>query len=264
MPSSQNWLILLAYNGTHYRGWQIQPHDPTLEGLLEQALLKLTGQAVKVHGAGRTDAGVHALNYPASFRLDTRFSPEKWRGALNSKLPEDVVVKYVQPVNPEFHARHSAIGKHYRYLIHNCPYADPFRPNSVWWVRRKLDIATMRKAASRLVGTHDFSAFRSVHCASPNPVKELCELQVEHTPSQPGSLRIEAKANSFLQHMVRILVGTLVDVGLGKLSPDEVGAILKSRDRTLGGQTAPPHGLYMFRTIYPDGLVEWPPDVLHA
>jgi tRNA pseudouridine38-40 synthase len=175
-----------------------------------------------------------------------------------------VVVKYVQPVNPEFHARHSAIGKHYRYLIHNCPYADPFRPNSVWWVRRKLDIATMRKAASRLVGTHDFSAFRSVHCASPNPVKELRELQVEHTPSQPGSLRIEAKANSFLQHMVRILVGTLVDVGLGKLSPDEVGAILKSRDRTLGGQTAPPHGLYMFRTIYPDGLVEWPPDVLHA
>ncbi|MBQ31215.1 MAG: tRNA pseudouridine(38-40) synthase TruA [Deltaproteobacteria bacterium] len=264
MPSSQNWLILLAYSGTCYRGWQIQPHDPTIEGLLEHALLELTGQSVKVHGAGRTDAGVHALNYPASFQLDTCFSAEKWRGALNSKLPEDVVVKHVQPMPLEFHARHSAVGKHYRYLIHNCPYADPFGPNSAWWVRRSLDVAAMREAATRLVGIHDFSAFRSVRCASPNPVKELRELQVELDPSQPGRLWIEAEANSFLQHMVRILAGTLVDVGLGKLSPEEVGAILKNRDRTLGGKTAPPHGLYMLRTIYPDGLVEWPPDVLHA
>lgn len=264
MPSSQNWLILLAYDGTRYRGWQIQPHDPTLEGLLENALLDLTGQSIKVHGAGRTDAGVHALNYPASFRLDTRFSAEKWRGALNAKLPEDVVVKHVQAVPPEFHARHSAIGKRYRYLIHNQPFADPFGQHSAWWVRRSLDVPAMREAATRLVGTHDFSAFRSVHCASPNPVKELRALQVETDASQPGRLRIEAEANSFLQHMVRILAGTLVEVGLGKLSPDKVEAILKSRDRTQGGQTAPPNGLYMLRTIYPDGLVSWPPEVLHA
>ncbi len=255
--------MLLAYEGTRYHGWQIQPDAPTVEGTLEQALLRITQQTVKVQGAGRTDSGVHALNYPASFELNTSLPADKLKVALNAVLPDDIAVKHLQSVPPTFHARHSACGKRYRYLIHNRPYPDPFGPQRAWWLRRTLDLVPMHEAAQGLVGTHDFTAFRSIHCSSPHPVKEMREVALRWDPQVPGLLRLEFEANSFLQHMVRILTGTLVDVGLGKLEPAAISRCLESRDRTQSGQTAPPHGLYMLRTRYPEGLVEWPEGVLH-
>ncbi len=255
--------MLLAYEGTRYHGWQIQPDAPTVEGVLEQALERITQQVVKVHGAGRTDAGVHALNYPASFELQTALSPDKLKVALNAVLPDDIAVKHLQEVPPSFHARHSACGKRYRYLVHNRPYPYPFGRQTAWWLRRELEVPRMQSAAQALLGTHDFTAFRSIHCSSPHPVKEMRDVLIAWDPQVPGMLRLEFEANSFLQHMVRILTGTLVEVGLGKLEPEAIARCLEKRDRTRSGQTAPPHGLYMLRTRYPEGMVTWPEGVVH-
>ncbi len=258
----RNWLLLISYDGACYRGWQVQPNHHTIEGALESALQRLTGESVKVFGAGRTDSGVHALNQTASFVSSKPFSPEKWRVSLNAVLPEDIVVKHVQPVPDDFHARHSAVGKRYRYQICNLPYHPPFARKTSWWVRFPLDIEAMREAASHFVGEHDFSAFRAAQCSSPNPVKELREFNINEDRTQKAFLQVEMEANSFLQHMVRILVGTLVEVGLGKLKPEEMDSILKSRDRSLAGQTAPAHGLCVLRVIYPEATVSWPAEVM--
>jgi tRNA pseudouridine38-40 synthase len=256
----RNWMLLLAFNGTAYRGWQIQPQVPTVEGTLEQALSRLTQQHIKVHGAGRTDAGVHGLNYPASFELDTALTPEKIRVALNALLPHDIVVKAVQEVPQEVHARHSAVGKRYRYQIHNLSYADPFRLQQSWWVRRSLDLDAMREAALLFLGVHDFRGFRSVHCTSSSTIKEMREAELREL--RPGVFCLEFEANSFLQHMVRILTGTLVEVGLGRCTQEDIREALSTGQRKLVGQTAPAHGLAMLRTLYPEGLISWPAEAL--
>lgn len=262
MTARRNWLLLLSYDGAGYHGWQVQPQQATIEGALESAIHHLTGEPVKVFGAGRTDSGVHALNQTAGFISSTLFSPEKWRVALNAVLPDDIVVKHVQPVPDDFHARHSAIGKRYRYLICNLPYQPPFARKTSWWVRFPLDVEAMRKAGSRFVGEHDFSAFRAAQCSSPNPVKELRELSIIEDHTRSAVLQVEMEANSFLQHMVRILVGTLVEAGMGKLKPEQMDSILKSRNRGRAGPTAPAHGLYALRVIYPEGTVSWPTEVM--
>ena len=263
MPSESNWLLLLSYDGTNYNGWQVQPNQPTIEGTLEEALLRLTGNIVKVHGSGRTDAGVHGLNQTATFSVVSGFSPEKWRLALNGVLPDDLVVKHVQQVTAAFHARHSSIGKRYRYLVCNLPYRSPFSRNKSWWVRKPLDLDAMREAASELTGRHDFSAFRAVGCSSPNPVKDLREILCDVKPWLHANLCLETEADSFLQHMVRIIVGTLVQVGTGKLKPQQMKGILESRDRVQAGPTAPAHGLYALSVCYPEGTVSWPEEVMN-
>jgi len=252
-----NWLLLLSYQGAAYHGWQIQPSHPSIEGELEQAILRLTGVPTKVHGAGRTDSGVHALNQTASFSSKKDFSAQKWRQALNAVLPNDIVVKQVLSVDSDFHARHSAIGKQYRYLIYNAPYCPPFARSCSWWTPAPLNLDKMQQAAEILLGTHDFSAFRSVQCSSPNTVKTLSKISIEmhHTPA--STLYIDLEANSFLQYMVRIIVGTLVDAGLGKRSPEGLEAALKSKDRRNSGKTAPAHGLYVLKVIYPEHLICW-------
>ena len=263
MPSESNWLLLLSYDGTNYNGWQVQPNQPTIEGTLEEALLRLTGNIVKVHGSGRTDAGVHGLNQAATFSVVSGFSPEKWRLALNGVLPDDLVVKHVQQVPAAFHARHSSIGKRYRYLVCNLPYRSPFSRNKSWWVRKPLDLDAMREAASELTGRNDFSAFRAAGCSSPNPVKDLREILCDVKPWLHANLCLETEADSFLQHMVRIIVGTLVQVGTGKLKPQQMKGILESRDRVQAGPTAPAHGLYALCVRYPEGTVSWPEEVMN-
>ena len=263
MPSESNWLLLLSYDGTNYNGWQVQPNQPTIEGTLEEALLRLTGNIVKVHGSGRTDAGVHGLNQTATFSVVSGFSPEKWRLALNGVLPDDLVVKHVQQVPAAFHARHSSIGKRYRYFVCNLPYRSPFSGNKSWWVRKPLDLDAMREAASELTGRHDFSAFRAAGCSSPNPVKDLREILCDVKPWLHANLCLETEADSFLQHMVRIIVGTLVQVGTGKLEPQQMKGILESRDRVQAGPTAPAHGLYTLSVRYPEGTVSWPEEVMN-
>ena len=262
MQAEFNWLLLLSYDGTCYHGWQVQPTQTTIEGTLEAALLKLTGKQIKVHGAGRTDAGVHALNHTACFSCVSVFSPEKWRDALNAVLPDDLVVKCVQKVPQDFHARHSAIGKRYRYQVFNLPYKNPFAEKKSWWVPRRLELGAIREAAAELTGTHDFSAFRASGCTSPNPVKELREISIDEKRRLHATLCFELEANSFLQHMVRILAGTLVETGLGKIRPGSVKTILESRARNNAGQTAPAHGLYVLQVRYPEGLVCWPDEVI--
>ncbi len=264
MPIAQNWLILLKFDGTQYHGWQVQPNLPTIEQTIEKALENLTGGLVKVNGAGRTDSGVHALNFTANFMVATKNlnTPEKWRKAFNAILPNDIVVKCVKSVPDKFHARHNAIGKRYRYLIYNSPYRPVFLKNHSWWIKKDLDIKLMQDAANVLIGVHDFSAFRSVNCTSKNTVKDLSEILIKKNSLNCKYLQIEFEANSFLQHMVRIITGTLIEVGLGRKEIDSLAKILESGQRRFAGITAPPNGLYSLRVIYPKGMVEWPIDVI--
>ena len=264
MPSAQNWLLLLTFEGTCYHGWQIQLNTPTIEDTLEQAVKRLTGESVKVHGAGRTDTGVHALNFTANFSTTTQNfkTAEKWRVALNAVLPNDIVVKSAQTVNDDFHARHSSIGKRYRYLISNLPYQSPFSRSQSWWISYDLDIEQMCKAAKILIGKHNFSAFRAASCSSTSPVKDLREIEITKVCSRHFTLKIEMEANSFLQHMVRIIIGTLVEVGRGHKSVEDLTQALKSGQRKQAGKTAPAHGLYSLSVIYPKGLIEWPKELI--
>ena len=264
MPLAQNWLILLKFDGSRYHGWQVQSSVPTVEETIEKALESLTGHLVEVNGAGRTDSGVHALNYTASFKVLNKNlnSPEKWRNALNALLPNDIVVKCVKSVPDEFHARHSSIGKRYRYLIYNAPYQSVFSINHSWWVKKSLNIQLMREAAKVLTGVHDFSTFRSVNCSSKNTIKNLREILITNNRSNFSFVQLEFEANSFLQHMVRILTGTLVEIGLGRKNIKNLERILKSGQRNLAGITAPSHGLYSLRVIYPKDIIEWPIEVI--
>ena len=264
MPSAQNWLLLLTYDGSRYCGWQVQLNLPTIEDTLEQAIRRLTGEAVEVHGAGRTDSGVHALNFTANFKISSeKFkTPEKWRIALNAVLPEDIVVKFVQTVSLEFHARHSSIGKRYRYLICNLPYQAAFSRNQSWWINQDLATKRMDEAAQILIGEHDFSAFRASNCSSLNPLKNIREIVISKKRFRYSTLQIEIEANSFLQHMVRIISGTLVEVGQGRKNIDDVAEALESGQRNLAGITAPAHGLYFLKVIYPLGMIKWPKEVI--
>ncbi len=217
-----------------------------------------------MNGAGRTDSGVHALNYTANFNLTSKNinTTEKWCSALNAVLPDDIVVKSVKTVSADFHARHSAIGKRYRYLISNHSYHSPFTNNKSWLVGQILDIDLMKQAAEVVIGRHDFSAFRSSNCRSPNTVKDIREISIGKSNFQNSILQIEIEANSFLQHMVRIIIGTLVEAGQDRISCDDVEKALNKGDRNLAGRTAPAFGLYSLKVIYPEGLVSWPPEVI--
>ena len=264
MPSAQNWLLLLTFDGACYHGWQVQPDFPTIQDTLQKAIQRLTGEIVKVHGAGRTDSGVHGLNYTANFNSNSKniTTSEKWCSALNAVLPDDIVVKCAQTVSIDFHARHNAIGKRYRYLISNHSYQSPFTTNKSWQIDQILDVEIMKRVAEVLIGEHDFSAFRSSNCSSPNTVKDIREITIGKSNSQNSLLQIEIEADSFLQHMVRIIVGTLIEVGQDRLSCADIEKALNEGDRNLAGCTAPAHGLYSLKVIYPDGLVSWPLEVI--
>ena len=258
----RTWLLLLTYCGTRYAGWQVQPNLPTIEGEIEKALQQLTGTFHKVLGSGRTDAGVHALNYPAHFQSSQNFTAAQWQKALNGLLPPDIVVRNAVEKPISFHARHDSIGKRYAYLIHNSQQRNPFTENHSWWIRQPLDVKEMRTATEYLVGKHDFSSFRASHCSGPDPVKELRKITIAKTVSPWGNLIMEFEANSFLQHMVRILAGTLVEVGLRKRKAISMEEILIWKDRTKAGKTAPPGGLYQLAVNYPTDLVNWPEELL--
>ncbi|MBF0286597.1 MAG: tRNA pseudouridine(38-40) synthase TruA [SAR324 cluster bacterium] len=257
-----NWLLLLSYDGFNYHGWQVQKHHNTIEAELEKAIATITRKVASVFGAGRTDAKVHALNQTASFFSDANLSSEKWRAALNAVLPEDIVIKYVLKVSSDFHARHSSTAKFYRYLIYNKPYPNPFANHYSWWIRKPLDVTAMQQAAQYFIGEYDFSAFRSSQCSSLSPVKSVHKLIVYPLNTSIASLCIEIKANSFLQHMVRIIVGTLVAVGQHRFLPNSIPGIINSHDRTQSGKTAPPYGLYVLQVEYNNHDIQWPSDVL--
>jgi tRNA pseudouridine38-40 synthase len=242
--------LTLAYDGTAYVGWQRQASGVSIQGLLEQALEPIEGTPVTVHGAGRTDAGVHALGQTASVRLVTTLDCATLARALNAVLPPDVRVLEAEEMPAGFHARFDATGKVYEYRIVNAPIVSPFITRYVWHVVPALDLDAMREAARPLVGRHDFAAFQgagsSVHTTE-RTVRRL-EWEPGGGDDQPIVLRIEG--DGFLRHMVRTIAGTLVDVGLRRWPAARVAEILASRDRTRAGATAPPHGLFLVRVRY--------------
>ena len=247
--------MVVSYDGSAYQGWQIQPHGPTVQAALEAALHTITRQEIKLYGSGRTDTGVHAFNQIASARVPETTDLKRLQAGLNAICAPHISVKAIVPVSESFHARHSATGKTYRYQIFNRFYPSAFGRHRCWWVRTPLDSQAMAEAAQALLGTHDFSAFRAMECSAKSPVRTIERLDVE-TPAaeSPGSesatLTLTIEASGFLQHMARIITGTLVAVGKGRLDAERIRAVLASGDREQADVTAPGRGLHMLRVNY--------------
>lgn len=239
--------LILEYDGTAYAGWQRQLNQPTIQEAVETAIEGVTQAKVSVIGAGRTDAGVHALGQVASFRTDRDMPPLEWRQALNAHLPETIVVRSAAIMPENFHARYSAKGKLYEYCILNRPDRPVVDRHYCWHVHKALDDAAMNQAAMALIGSHDFSSFETQPTENKDPI---CHMQRLTVFRQGGRLRIEVYADRFLKQMVRSIVGTLVEIGLDKRLPDNLRMILNSRDRSAAGKTAPPQGLFLVRVDY--------------
>jgi len=241
--------LTLEYDGTGLVGWQRQKLGLSVQQIVEEAAGALCGRAVIVHGAGRTDAGVHALAQAAHLDLPRDYAPETVRNALNQHIrPHKVAVLTAERVPDTFDARRSARGRIYLYRILNRRPPAALEAGRVWHVGRALDAAAMADGASHLLGKHDFSSFRDSLCQARSPVKTLDRLEVTCADDE---IRIEARARSFLHHQVRNMVGTLKLVGEGKWRPSDVAAALEARDRRAGGPTAPAEGLYLVQVVYP-------------
>jgi tRNA pseudouridine38-40 synthase len=244
----RNFKLTIAYDGTGYAGWQLQPNGKTVQEVVEGALAKIAGRNVRIHGSGRTDAGVHARGQVANCSLDTQLKSAVLLRALNANLPEDIRVLRVQEVDTKFHARFSATGKEYRYQVDGGEAADPFLRLYAWHHPRPLDIVAMRKAARLLKGRHDFAAL------SANPmrtvettVRTISKLSVT---KRGNMLTIAVTADGFLYKMVRSIVGALVKVGEGRLTVGQLRQLMKAKKRTALVETAPAKGLFLWRVFY--------------
>lgn len=239
--------LILEYDGSRYAGWQRQPDQPTIQEAVETALSQLTQETVPVIGAGRTDSGVHALGQVASFRIERQWTPREWIRGLNARLPEDISVRSAALMSDDFHARYAARGKLYEYRILNRRERPALDRAYLWHVHKPLDETAMAQAATHLVGSHDFSSFEGTLTDNEDPVCDMRQLSIAR---EGDLLRIQAYADRFLKHMVRAIVGTLVEVGHGRHAPDRLNTILDAKDRTAAGRTAPAHGLYLVRVDY--------------
>ncbi|MHB0955653.1 MAG: tRNA pseudouridine(38-40) synthase TruA [Pirellulaceae bacterium] len=243
--------ITLAYDGTAYAGWQFQPGLPTIQGTLEEALQRIVGASIRITASGRTDAGVHAQAQVASFRCDTRLTPEVLRRALNAHTPPDIHVSEVRWAPDEFHARRDAVGKRYRYVIQDGPGRDVFCRTTAWHMPRVLDVPRMQAGAAFLVGRHDFRSFEAAGAPRRTSVRTIQDLHLERFERhalQP--LAIDVEADGFLYNMVRNIVGSLVVVGRGDEPPDWIGRVLAAQDRSCAGPTAPACGLMLLYVRY--------------
>jgi len=239
--------LVVAYEGTNYCGWQIQPNGITIEQVLNETLSSLLGEEITVTGASRTDAGVHSLGNVAVFETHTKMPAEKISFALNQRLPEDIVVQESCQVPEDFHPRFSKSRKTYEYRILNCRFRQPLERRTSYFYHYPLDVRAMQKAAAYLVGEHDFTSFASVHAQTNTYVRMIYALDVVR---EGDMIRIRVQGNGFLYNMVRIIAGTLIQVGAGIKKPEDMESILAGKDRELAGPTAPAHGLTMIGLEY--------------
>jgi tRNA pseudouridine38-40 synthase len=244
----KNFKIIIEYDGRAYHGWQRQKQDRTIQQEIETALLTMVGQRVVLHGSGRTDAGVHAYGQVANFCCETDLTPEIFQKGLGSLLPEDIVIRDCQTVAQSFHARYDVKSKIYQYKILNRMVPAAIGRQYAWYIRRKIDTAAMRSALTHIIGTHDFKAFEGTGSPRPHTTRNVIAAQLSENTE--GRVVFKIEADGFLRFMVRNIVGTLVDVGLGKITADEFKRILESRDRRNAGATAPPQGLFLMEVKY--------------
>lgn len=239
--------LVLEYDGTNYAGWQRQPDRPTVQAAVEQAVERIAHVKTAVIGAGRTDSGVHALGQAASFRLPHDRPDLNWTRALNAVLPPDISARSSAAMPDGFHARYSAVGKLYEYRILNRPERPALSRGYVWHIYGPLNLPGMQQAAALLTGRHDFSSFEGALTENENPFCTMKALTVER---RDDLIVVQAYADRFLKQMVRAIVGTLVDVGLGRRTPESLADVLDAKDRPAAGRTAPAHGLFLVRVDY--------------
>ncbi|XJZ27471.1 tRNA pseudouridine(38-40) synthase TruA [Bacillota bacterium Lsc_1132] len=244
----QRYKCIISYDGTAFAGYQGQPNKRTVQGEIESVLAKLhKGEEVRIFASGRTDAGVHAKGQVIHFDSPLAIPESRWALAIHSQLPDDISILSVEKVASSFHARFDAVGKEYRYVLLLSKDRDPFLRNYAYWYPYRLNIEAMKEASKYLIGTYDFTSF----CSAKTEVEDKVRTIAEITLSQEGPLlTFQFKGNGFLYNMVRILVGTLLEVGSGERRPEDIAAILAQRDRTIAGKTAPARGLYLWEVFY--------------
>lgn len=249
--------LVIAYDGTHYCGWQRQVNVPSIQQTLETTLQRITGEILAVTGSGRTDAGVHALQQTAAFSTTSTLAPHVFFRALNGFLPNDIRIISAEEVPLSFHPIRDAVSKRYRYLIDDQRPFCPITRNYCWIYREPLDVSVMSAAAEYLLGTHDFACFQTQGSPRKTTVRTMTDISVQRIPASPllpSMIQIEAEANGFLYNMVRTIAGTLVQFGVegrrGHADPSRMKEIIAAHDRALAGATAPPQGLYLINVVY--------------
>jgi tRNA pseudouridine38-40 synthase len=243
------WRLTIEFDGTPFMGWQRQEHGPSVQQALEEAIHRMTGELAAVHGAGRTDAGVHALAMTAHVDIAKTLTEHRLREGINALVrPQPISILAVEPAADDWHARFSCVERRYRYRILNRRAPSALDRGRVWQISVPLDAEAMREGAANLVGRHDFTTFRSAQCQSDSPVKTLDRLEVSR---EGDEVHVEAAARSFLHHQVRSMTGCLALVGRGQWSPDDMRKALEARNRAALGFNAPSRGLYFVEAIYP-------------
>jgi tRNA pseudouridine38-40 synthase len=243
----RNVRIQVAYDGSAFYGWQRQDGFHSVQEALEEALCAFSEEPVTVHGSGRTDTGVHALGQVAHFHIDTRLDDDRLWHALNAHLPDGVAVRRLETCRDDFHARYHARGTRYAYCVRTCHHRPPFGRDHAHWIRDPLDLSRMRAAAAELVGERDFRALANAGSPRKTTVRRVSAI---HLLARRESLAFVVQGSGFLYRMVRVIVGTLLEVGRGKLDAGDVARILESGDRAQAGATAPPQGLYLLSVLY--------------
>ena len=242
---------ILEYDGSCFSGWQRQDQARSVQAVVEEALSKVANEPIQVTVAGRTDAGVHALAQVIHFDTTAARNAYSWVRGANSNLPDDVAVLWAEEVKNDFHARYSATGRYYHYIILNRPIRPTYLARHVTHEYRPLDVASMQDAARFLTGEHDFSSFRAADCQAKNPIRTLRQLEIYR---HSDLVHIHAHANAFLHHMVRNIAGVLMTIGAGERKSSWAKQVLEARDRTVGGITAAPDGLYLVSIAYPETM----------
>ena len=243
----RNIKLEIEYDGKDFNGWQKQPTKLNIQGEIERAIEIVTGEKVELIASGRTDAGVHSLGQIANFKTDSKLPIEKFPVALNSKLKKSIRIQKAEEMDERFHSRYNCKQKTYRYIINNSKEGSAIYRNLEYHIPVKLNIKDMKKAIKYFEGEHDFKGFKASGTSSKSSVRKIYKAEIKEDEQR---IIIELTGNGFLYNMVRIIAGTIVDVGLGKIKPDEIPEIIKSRDRTRAGKTLPPYGLYLVKVNY--------------